>query len=88
MAAAPAALAGLSGRVGSLEAGREANFVVFDPEAEFLVTAEKLHTRHAISPYVGERLRGVVQATYLRGEAVCEDGRFAGELRGREIALR
>jgi allantoinase len=88
MAAAPAALAGLSGRVGSLEAGREANFVVFDPEAEFLVTAEKLHTRHAISPYVGERLRGVVQATYLRGEAVYEDGRFAGELRGREIALR
>jgi allantoinase len=85
MAEAPAARAGLSGRVGSLQAGRDANFVVFDPEAEFTVTAERLHTRHAISPYVGERLRGVVRATYLRGELVYEGGRFAGELRGREI---
>jgi allantoinase len=85
MAEAPAALAGLSGRSGSLQAGRAANFVVFDPEAEFVMSAERLHTRHAVSPYVGERLRGVVQATYLRGEVVYEDGSFASEPRGREL---
>jgi len=85
MSAAPAALAGLDGIAGSLQAGREANFVVFDPEAEFAVTPERLHTRHAISPYVGERLRGVVKATYLRGVAVYEDGSFVSGPRGRQL---
>jgi allantoinase len=87
MSSAPAALAGLSARVGSLDAGREANFVVFDPEAEFTVTADKLHYRHAVSPYMGETLKGVVAATYLRGEPVFRDGSFAGEPRGREVRL-
>jgi allantoinase len=87
MSAAPAALAGISGRVGALEPGRAANFVVFDAEAEFAVTPERLHTRHAISPYVGERLRGEVVATYLRGEAVYRAGEFAAGARGRELRL-
>ena len=43
MSSAPAALAGLASRAGSLIAGREANFVVFDPESEFTVTADRLH---------------------------------------------
>jgi allantoinase len=87
MSAAPAALAGLSARAGALEAGREANFVVFDPEAEFTVTENKLHYRHAVSPYMGERLKGVVAATYLRGEPVYRDGSFVAGARGREVRL-
>jgi len=87
MSSAPAALAGLGSRAGALEAGCEANFVVFDPEAEFVVTAERLHTRHAISPYVGETLNGIVEATYLRGEAVYREGEFASGARGRELRL-
>ena len=61
MSTAPAALAEMSGRAGSLQAGREASFVIFDAQAEFVVTAEKLHTRHPVSPYVGEKLRGLVR---------------------------
>jgi allantoinase len=87
MSATPAALAGLSDRVGTLEAGRYANFVVFDPEAEFVVTPERLHYRHAISPYMGETLRGVVEATYLRGEPVYRTGEFISGARGRELTL-
>jgi allantoinase len=87
MSAAPAALAGLSDRIGSLAPGHEANFVVLDPDAEFTVTPEKLHYRHAISPYMGERLRGVVEATYLRGEPVYRDGKFISSARGRELTL-
>jgi allantoinase len=70
MAAAPSALAGFSDRAGALGPGREASFVVFDPEAEFAPEADDLHTRHPISPYVGEKLKGRVQATYLRGAPV------------------
>jgi allantoinase len=87
MSTAPAALAGLSQRVGSLEAGRDANFVVFDERGGFTVRPEDLHYRHKISPYMGERLRGVVKATYLRGEVVFENGAFADEVRGREYAV-
>jgi allantoinase len=87
MSFAPATLAGFSDRVGSLAAGREANFAVFDPEAEFVVTPERLHYRHAISPYMGERLNGVVDATYLRGEVVYRAGEFIPGMRGRELRL-
>jgi len=87
MSAAPAALAGLSARSGALAAGREANFVVFDPEAEFTVTPETLHYRHTISPYMSETLRGAVAATYLRGEPVYRDGSFLFGARGRELRL-
>ena len=87
MSSAPAELAGMGGRAGTLEAGREASFVVFDPEAEFEVTAERLHYRHAISPYMGERLKGVVEATYLRGEPVYRAGKFGSGAGGREVRL-
>lgn len=84
MSGAPAALAGLRGRVGGIEVGRDANFVVFDPEAEFNVTEDVLHYRHKVSPYLGERLRGVVRETVLRGTTVYRDGEFPGENTGRE----
>ncbi|WP_213806481.1 allantoinase AllB [Granulicella sp. dw_53] len=87
MSSAPAALAGISARAGQLMAGREASFVVFDTEASFTVTTDKLHFRHAISPYLGETLRGVVEATYLRGEAIYQHDSFASLPRGREVRL-
>ena len=87
MSTAPAALAGMGDRAGALAAGRDANFTVFDPDAEFTVTDEALHYRHAISPYVGEVLRGVVNATYLRGQAVYQNGHFSSSLQGREVTL-
>jgi allantoinase len=87
MSSAPAALAGISHRAGTLEAGRDANFVIFDTDAEFTVTADKLHYRHVISPYLNERLRGVVKATYLRGSAVYREDAFAAEPLGREVTL-
>jgi allantoinase len=87
MSAAPAALAGFGDQAGALEAGCKADFVVFDPDARFVVTPERLHYRHAISPYLGETLRGVVEATYLRGEPVYRAGGFISGARGRELRL-
>ena len=87
MSARPAELAGLSERAGAIAVGRDANLVVFDPDAEFEVTPDKLYFRHAISPYVGARLRGRVEATYLRGEPVWRSGGFDSRRRGRELRL-
>jgi allantoinase len=84
MAEGPARLAGCLGPKGRVAAGYDADLVVFDPDAEFQVTPERLHYRHPMSPYLGETLRGVVKATYLRGRPVFVDGEFPGKPCGRE----
>lgn len=80
-----AALAGLRGIKGEIAIGCDADFAVFDPEYEWTVGPDDLHFRHAISPYVGERLCGTVRETWLRGELVYSDGEYLGEARGQEI---
>jgi allantoinase len=85
MSEKPAQLAGCRTRKGTLAADRDADFIVFDPGAEFTVTEHHLYHRHPVSPYLGERLRGVVKRTYLRGQPVFQDGEFPGEPAGREF---
>jgi allantoinase len=84
MSEGPAKLAGCDKRKGRLAPGYDADFVVFDTESEFMVTEERLYYRHPLSPYLGERLRGLIKATYLRGTAVFAAGRFPGQPIGRE----
>jgi allantoinase len=84
MAEGPAQLAGCDARKGCIATGYDADLVAFDSEASFRVTAERLHYRHPQSPYMGETLRGVVKATYLRGQLVFVEGDFPGEACGRE----
>jgi allantoinase len=85
MAERPAHLAGCDARKGRIAAGYDADLVVFDPEAEFTVTHDQLHQRHVVSPYLGEKLRGHVKRTYLRGKPVFCDGEFPGDAIGREF---
>jgi allantoinase len=85
MAEGPARLAGCQMRKGRIAPGFDADFVIFDPEAGFVVTKERLYYRHALSPYLGETLRGVVKATYVRGKLVFLEGEFPGEPAGQEF---
>ncbi|MFN2399990.1 MAG: allantoinase AllB [Gemmatimonadaceae bacterium] len=66
----PARLVGLDRRKGKIQVGHLADFVVFDPDDSFRVSPGELHSRHKITPYAGEQLKGVVHATYLRGHKI------------------
>lgn len=67
MSANTAAFAGLGDR-GGIAPGIRADLVVFAPEAEFTVDAARLRHKNPITAYQGRPLRGVVRATWLRGE--------------------
>ena len=84
MAEKPAQLAGCAARKGKIAAGFHADFVVFDPDAEFTLSEDRLYYRHPVSPYLGRRFRGVVRQTFLRGRCIFSEGRFPGQPGGRE----
>ena len=84
MAERPARLAGFNAKKGRIAAGQDADFVTFDPDAEFVPRADDLHYQHKVSPYLGQKLKGRVRETYVRGQCVYANGIFHGELRGKE----
>jgi allantoinase len=78
----PSRLAGLWGRKGALQAGFDADVIVFRPEEELTVEANKLLHKHKVTPYAGRRLRGTVRATFARGVLVYHRGELMGAPRG------
>ena len=70
MSAAPAKLAGLSGKKGAIAVGGDADLLVFADDKAFTVTPEMIRHRHRLTPYLGDALVGVVEKTYLRGQLV------------------
>jgi allantoinase len=76
MSEAPARLAGLKNK-GAIAEGRDADFAIFDPDANYTVTEAIIEHRNKTTPYLGQTLRGVVQETWLRGRRV--DGERTGK---------
>jgi len=78
VASGPAAVFGLEQK-GRLEVGADADFVVFDPGAEWTLDEDAMHYAVGWSPYHGRRIRGRVVSTWLRGRCIYENGDVAGE---------
>ncbi|KIY50345.1 allantoinase [Fistulina hepatica ATCC 64428] len=77
--------AGLSHRKGSLKAGYDGDFIIWDPKAQAQVTKESLQFKNKLSPYEGRVLNGKVKQTFLRGQLVFDavtgfPGMASGEL--------
>ena len=74
----PAAIFGLTGK-GRLEEGADADFVVFDTDAEWVVDDGDLHYAVGWSPYHGRSVRGRVDSTWLGGRCIFSGGQVVGE---------
>ena len=82
MCRGPARIAGLE-RKGEIDAGYDADLVIWDPDAEFTVDAATLAGVAASNPYAGRSLRGIVARVYLRGNVIYQRGRPIERTMGR-----
>jgi allantoinase len=83
----PARLAGLNHQKGVIAPCRDADLVVWNPEARFKVDPLQLHHRHKLTPYAGRDVMGIVEATFLRGVKIYERGKFCTAPAG-QVLLR
>jgi allantoinase len=67
MARETARLSGFSSVKGTIEPGRDADLVAFDPDGTWTVEPARLHQRHKLTPYAGRTLRGIVRRTWVDG---------------------
>jgi allantoinase len=88
MAEGPARLAGLYPRKGVLLVGSDADIIAWNPDVEYEITAEDLHHKHPISPYVGRTVKGRAVATWLRGHLVQRDGKVDVQPHGQVLLRR
>jgi allantoinase len=88
MCAAPARLAGISDRKGSIAPGRDADLVIWEPEVRWTIQPAALQHRHKITPYAGRTPFGVIRFTLLRGETVYDGGAFLDRPIGRPLLNR
>ncbi|MFZ1687657.1 MAG: allantoinase AllB [Flavobacteriales bacterium] len=69
----PAKFLGLKQK-GRIAPGCDADLVIWDPEASFLVKEEMVEHRHKLTPYAGRMLTGVIARTVVQGHVAFGEG--------------
>lgn len=67
------------GQKGSLTVGKDADIVIYDPEKDFTVTCENMHSDYDHTVWEGTKLHGYPVKTFSRGRLVYDNGEFKGE---------
>lgn len=75
----PARIFGLWGRKGAIAPGFDADLVVIDPEAEWVLGEAQQHSHAGWSPYHHWRLRGRIELTLLRGRPIYRNSQILAE---------
>jgi len=74
MAEKPAKIFGLYPRKGVLQAGSDADVLIFDPTREHVINATRTHTKTDYSMYENRRVLGAPELVMQRGEVLLENG--------------
>ena len=74
----PARIFGIDHRKGAIRPGADADFVIWTPDTESVITAPDLHGGADWSPFEGMRIAGRLAYTILRGQVLVEGDRFVG----------
>ena len=74
----PARLFGLFPRKGTIAVGSDADIVVFDPDAESVISARTHHMNVDYNLYEGMRVKGVPETVIVNGRVLVEDGEYTG----------
>ncbi len=69
-------------RKGAIVDGNDADLVLLDLHAPFVLDGRDLHQRHKASPYVGRSFRGTIRRTVRRGQTIFRDGQITASTRG------
>ncbi len=77
-AANPARIFGCDNK-GSLLVGKDADVVIYDPDKDFTITCDAMHSDYDHTIWEGKQLHGYPVQTYLRGRLVYDNGEFVGE---------
>lgn len=75
-----AKFAGIFDRKGEIAVGKDADFVVWNPEESFIIQEQSIFHRHKMTPYLSKKVFGRVKRTYLRGQQIFADGKFTAGL--------
>ncbi|MGB7624635.1 MAG: dihydropyrimidinase [Terriglobia bacterium] len=76
---APAKMFGLYPRKGTLAVGSDADIVIWDPNAEHVLSAKTHHMRVDYSMFEGWKIRGNARTVISRGEVIVDQGQFLGK---------
>ena len=85
MSKQPAKFVGVDDLKGQISPGFDADLVCWNPDKKYIIKKEAIHHKNKLTPYEGESLYGVVNATFLRGQKVYENGQFLGKPKGKII---
>src|SRR5580658_10491790 len=73
---APARIFGMYPRKGTIAVGSDADIVLWDPDAEHLISAATHHMRCDFSMFEGWKVKGNAHQVYSRGELIVDGGNY------------
>jgi dihydropyrimidinase len=85
---APAKLFGLYPAKGTIAVGSDADIVIFDPEAEEVLSAHTHHMRVDYSMFEGIHVKGITQTVLSRGRVIIENNKFVGKVGAGQFVRR
>jgi dihydropyrimidinase len=75
----PAKIFGLYPQKGAITIGSDADLVIWDPEKEFTLSLQNLHSNIDYTPYEGWAVVGAPEYVLSRGKVIVHDNEFIGE---------